>query len=364
MKIIGLKKCKIVALLLASIILNQVSFAGQLVNDNGVRRYIDDNGMFAIGWRWLDLNDDGICECYRFNYDGSLVATCTNVNGKEVNERGEWVVDGVVQRVFKNTGRPLYATNVNHAFKDTNEYIDFGTNSEIKGRRINSTKLDIKAMMERDANSATESYLKSLLGPNGTFEPPKEGYLLSKGAKKINKKVPIATQSTWHIIDDAIQEETIRVLSASESIVAGRDVRGFVTASSKYTAKVNNVKIYGGATWSDAIMLQGNGAYMKCTTTSTNKRFKANYFTAEIAHQTHGESTADTYCAVELYINGKSVESYDSFCDDAPEKIEIWLDDNETTIELRAIVTGDAPGRKIYIRNARFRQLREKKEDK
>lgn len=363
MKIIGLKKCKIVVLLLVAIILNQVSFAGELINDNGVRRYIDDNGMYAIGWRWLDLNDDGICECYRFNIDGSLVATCAEFNGKEVNERGQWVVDGVVQRIFKNTGRPLYATNVNHAFEDTNEYIDFGTNSEIKGRRINSTKLDIKAMMERDANAATESYLKSLIGPSGTFEPPKEGYLLSRGVKSIDKKAPIATQSNWHKIDDAIKEEEIRVLSASESIVAGRDVRNFVTASSKYTAKVDNVRIYGGATWSDVSMLQGNGAYMKLTTSSTNKRFKANYFTVEIAHQTHGESTADTYCGIELYINGKSIETYDSFCDDEPEKVEIWLEEGETTLELRAIVTGDAPGRKIYLRNARFRQLREKKEE-
>lgn len=363
MKIVGLKKCKIVALLLVSIVLNQVSFAGELVNDNGVKRYIDDNGAFVVGWRWLDLNYDGICECYRFNMDGTLVATCADINGKEVNEKGQWVVDGVVQKVFKNTGRPLYATNVHMGAEDTNEYIEFGTNSEIKGRRINSTKLDIRAMMERDANAATESYLKSMLGPDGRFEPPKEGYLLSKSAKKIDKKVPVATQSTWHVIDDAIKEETITVLSATDSIVAGRDVRAFVTASSKYTAKVDNVKIYGGATWSDAIMLQGNGAYMKLTTKSNNKRFKANYFTAEIAHQTHGESTADTYCAVELYINGKSVDSYDAFGDAEPEKIEIWLDDSETTLELRAIVTGDAPGRKIYIRNARFRQLREKKED-
>ena len=364
MKMIGLKKYKIVALLLASLVLNQVSFAGELINDGGVKRYIDDSGMFAIGWRWLDLNYDGVCECYRFNIDGSLVATNTTVKGKDVNEKGQWVVDGVVQRIFKNTGRPLYSTNVNMAATDSNTYIKFASGSELGGRRINSTKLDIKAMMERDANAATESYLKSLIGPSGTFEPPKEGYLLGKGAKKINKKVPIATQSTWRIIDDALKEDEIRVLSASESIVAGRDIRPFVTASSKYTAKVNNVKIYGGATWSDAIMLQGNGAYIKCTTTSSNKKFKANYFTVEIAHQTHGESTADTYCAIELYINGKSIESYDAFGDDEPEKVEIWLDEGDNTIELRAIVTGDAPGRKIYLRNARFRQLREKKEDK
>ena len=363
MKMIGLKKYKIVALLLASIILNQVSFAGELFNDGGVKRYIDDNGMFAIGWRWLDLNYDGICECYRFNIDGSLVATNTTINGKDVNDRGQWEIDGVVQRIFKNTGRPLYATNVDMGAENTNKYIEFGTNSELRGRRINSTKLDIKAMMERDANAATESYLKSLIGPNGTFEPPKDGYLLGRGAKKINKNVPTATQSTWHIIDDAMKEDEVRVLSASESIVAGRDVRAFVTASSKYTARVNNVKIYGGATWSDVMMLQGNGAYIKLTTTSTNKRFKANYFTVEIAHQTHGESTADTYCGVELYINGKSIETYDSFGDSEPEKIEVWIEDGETTLELRAIVTGDAPGRKIYLRNARFRQLREKKED-
>ena len=60
---------------------------------------------------------------------------------------------------------------------------------------------------------------------------------------------------------------------------------------------------------------------------------------------------------IELYLNGNSVDVYDDFCDGEPETISEYLDDGEKNIELRAIVTGDAPGRKIYIRNARFRQI-------
>lgn len=49
-------------------------------------------------WRWEDLNDDGIYECYHYKEDG-----CRDFFGKvtadgyEINELAQWVVDGVVQ---------------------------------------------------------------------------------------------------------------------------------------------------------------------------------------------------------------------------------------------------------------------------
>ena len=62
-------------------------------------------------------------------------------------------------------------------------------------------------------------------------------------------------------------------------------------------------------------------------------------------------------------IEGQTKETFDDFCDGEPETIEMWLDDGENNVEFRAIVTGDAPGRKIYIRNARFRQVKDKDDD-
>ncbi len=353
----GLRKIKIATILLVTLFVNQIAYAGQFVEYLGKYYYTYDDGSRAVGWRWIDTNDDGLCECYRFDHSG-ILQTNTVVKGKEVNAAGQWVVDGVVQKVYKNSGRPFIEANGILEFDDNNNYIYLSTMSTISvTKRINATKKDVRALMEADLNM-------EFAGPKEEFDRPDDGMLYGKGAKQAIEKRPVATKSSWGMIADALEEEETIYLSATESIVAGRDMRKFVTAKNKYTEKADGVKIYGGDKWDDVMVLQGNGAYVKFSATEKNakSKYKANYFTAEIAHQTHGESTADTYCGIEVYLNGRSVEVFDEFCDGEPETIEMWLDDNETNVEFRAVVTGDAPGRKIYIRNARFREVKEKED--
>ncbi len=348
-------KFKIATLLICSLTLSNISYAGMFFKVENKTFYVDDNGKMATGWRWIDVNNDNIAECYRFNADGSL-ATKSVVNGKHVNDDGLWVVDDVVQKIYKTTGKPLYTQNAAFGEKDTNKYFDLGTLSQT--RRINATnKENLHELIRADLMKDEEDYLKSLIGPKDVFVRPEDGLIFSRNAKNNIRKVPIATKSDRYIIDDAFKEDEIRVITSTQSIVAGRDMRRFVSSSNKYTEKADGVKVYGGYVWDDVIVLQGNGAYVKFTTTDSTKNYKANYFTFEVAHQTHGESTADTYCGIELYLNGTSVDVYDDFCDGEPEVISEYLDDGEKNLELRAIVTGDAPGRKIYIRNARFRQV-------
>ena len=348
-------KCKIAILLICSLLMSSSSYAGMFFKVGNKTFYVDDNGKMATGWRWIDVNNDNIAECYRFNSDGSL-ATKSVVNGKQVNDDGIWVVNDVIQRVYKTTGKPLYTQNAAFGEEDTNKYFDLGTLSQT--RRINATKKEnLQELIRADLMKDEEDYLKSLIGPKEVFVRPEEGLLYSKNAKKNIGKVPVATPSNRYIIDDVFKEDEIKVITSTQSIVAGRDMRKFVSSSNKYTAKADGVKVYGGYVWDDVIVLQGNGAYVKFTTTDNTKNYKANYFTVEVAHQTHGDATADTYCGLELYLNGTSVDVYDDFCDGEPETISEYLDDGEKNIELRAIVTGDAPGRKIYIRNARFRQI-------
>ncbi len=361
MEMKSLKKSKIATLLICALLLCDVNYAGMFFKIGEKTFYIDDNGKMATGWRWIDTNNDNIAECYRFEIDGSL-ATRSRVKGKDVNENGMWVVDGVVQKIYKATGVPLYASNAAFGEVDKNEYFYLSTESTVK--RVNATKNEnLRGLIEADLAMDEEKRKRSLIGPKAEFERPEKGYMLSKNAKSIVSKRPIATASDGLIIMDALKEDAIRYLKASESIVAGRDMRSFVSASNKYTAKANNVKIYGGEIWNDVIVLQGNGAYVKFTTTKEKEKYQANYFTFEVAHQTHGESTADTYCGLELFVNGESINIYDEFCDGDPETVVEYLDNGEKNIELRAVVTGDAPGRKIYIRNARFRQIKEKKDE-
>lgn len=354
----SLFKNKIIVTIIFSLLLANSHFAGAFFLDiDGKIKYVDDLGNIATGWRWIDTNNDNICECYRFGADGGLV-TKSKIRGRDVNEAGQWVVNGYVQKIYKSTGKPLTEINGTYLSEDTNKYIVIGTTSGTK--RINATKKDILALIKEDNDKLEDKKKQNSLRPTATFVPPKEGFILSRGVTtKLNRKAPVATISSYGVINDTLKEDDIIYLSASESIVIGRDARKFVSSSNKYTESVKNVKIYGGDIWDDCICLQGNGASVKFNLTEAGKNYKANYFTFEVAHQTHGESTADTYCGVELYLNGHSITCYDEFCDGEPEIVEEWLDDGETTMELKAIVTGDAPGRKIYIRNIRFRQLKD-----
>ena len=93
-------KCKIAILLICSLLISSSSYAGMFFKVGNKTFYVDDNGKMATGWRWIDVNNDNIAECYRFNSDGSL-ATKSVVNGKQVNDDGIWVVNDVIQRVYK-----------------------------------------------------------------------------------------------------------------------------------------------------------------------------------------------------------------------------------------------------------------------
>ena len=46
---------------------------------------------------WLDGNDDGIAECYCFDWEGYLYMNGWTPDGYYVNSDGAWTVNGVVQ---------------------------------------------------------------------------------------------------------------------------------------------------------------------------------------------------------------------------------------------------------------------------
>ena len=76
------------------------------------RYYYNKRDYYKSSWQWLDLNDDGIYECYYFNVLGHMYKDGTTPDGYRVNANGEWVVDGVVQRKTDIEVRYLYDTNI------------------------------------------------------------------------------------------------------------------------------------------------------------------------------------------------------------------------------------------------------------
>ena len=338
-------------------------FSGIIYNAVGDLQYVSDKGMFAVNcWRWLDIDGNGICECYRFDEQGYLARNFKSKDGKRTNSEGQWVDDGKVVRIYKSTGKPVYLDPGLEGQQDEYEIVYstdsvtglVTTQSVVKERRLISK--DAEKKVEKQANKNSLGEFRQ--GPQYVYEGAGEKGFLTKG--NIDKS-PKFTATRGQVITtiklDEDEPKYIDAASGSITRVLGRDMRKFeVLGSKKYTEKMENVNIWGGETWDDVFCLAGNGAFVKYDLKGYN------YMRVEVAHQTHGESTADTDCRVELYINNTLITYFDEFNDDKPEVIEEWFDDGDKNITLKAVITGDAPGRKIYFKNGRFRKIKDKEE--
>ena len=65
-------------------------------DERGYKCKLDD-GSFRSAWKWLDTNNDGIAECYYFDQDGYLLIDTITPDGNQVDDVGQWIVNGVVQ---------------------------------------------------------------------------------------------------------------------------------------------------------------------------------------------------------------------------------------------------------------------------
>lgn len=338
-------KIKIIIISIISLVLSNrlIGYAGQWLFDNNVNqyRYVSDEGIPAVNcWRWIDTNGDNIAECYRFGPDGLLIVA-TISNGKELNEQGQWVVDGVVQQIQTQTYKILSVSN-DLTFKKAT------TSNTV----IHAANNDLMRLLKENAeiNKEKNKGKKAKGDPLAVFSPSNAGYIVGKKANILEPKIVAETNTT---IRKFTGEESEPIyLQEGEEFLVGRDMKNLVTASEKFKKTVKKVKIYGGDTWDEAMCLQGDGAFVKFNVK------KYNFFRMEVAHQTHSSSTDDTVCYLELYVGNVLVTAFDSFLDGPPELIEEYFDDEDKTIELRLRIEKGSKGRKVYIRNARARYFK------
>lgn len=59
--------------------------------------YDFDNGSYAMGWQWIDGNQDGTAEAYYFDESGWLLTGAITPDGYTVDANGAWIVNGQVQ---------------------------------------------------------------------------------------------------------------------------------------------------------------------------------------------------------------------------------------------------------------------------
>lgn len=78
---------------------NWIQDPSRPANENGVSNwwYQNDDGSYPAGnWTWIDGNQDGIAESYRFDENGWLYVS-TNIDGYEVNDSGAWITNGLIE---------------------------------------------------------------------------------------------------------------------------------------------------------------------------------------------------------------------------------------------------------------------------
>ena len=166
-------------LIIALIILTFNTFALS-IKDNFY--YYNNKDYYKSCWQWLDLDNDGIYECYYFNVLGHMTKNSTTPDGYKVNEKGEWLVDGIVQRkdnigvmesINSNLGNVvtnIYSNVTQEVNTDFSIYLDNFINDRIFDVQnyINVKEIDKKSIEElrskyiRDMDIIHNSYYKSL----------------------------------------------------------------------------------------------------------------------------------------------------------------------------------------------------------
>lgn len=83
-----------------SIIINTSKTFALTVNQDPIGIYcIKDNGQRAISeWVEIDFEGDNYLEFYYFDVNGYLLLKGFTPDGHIVNEKGQWVVNGIVQK--------------------------------------------------------------------------------------------------------------------------------------------------------------------------------------------------------------------------------------------------------------------------
>ena len=83
--------------IILGILVTITSFSSFSLSNKDNHYYYNSKDYYKSCWQWLDLNNDGVYECYYFNVLGHMYKNGTTPDGYQVNANGEWVVDGIVQ---------------------------------------------------------------------------------------------------------------------------------------------------------------------------------------------------------------------------------------------------------------------------
>lgn len=94
-----MKKIKFSLVLILILIFSAFSSYAAWVADSFGWRYQPYPGapFTTGGWKWIDANNTGVANCYYFRDNGYILANTVTPDGYFLNDKGQWVLNGVVQ---------------------------------------------------------------------------------------------------------------------------------------------------------------------------------------------------------------------------------------------------------------------------
>ena len=203
------------------------------------RYYYNSKDYYKMCWQWLDINSDGIYECYYLNVLGHMYQYGTTTDGYGVNEKGERVVVDVVPRktgvevkdliyVTMATISSAYNTKnyvVIDVKKDFNEELDnfveervFDIGNYIVLKDIDKKLLvDLQGQYIKNMNNIYNTYYKQIVELFDKNEISKQDLKESKDIlsnvlrskeKSLKQKIgELAKDITWQFSKDELKEK-------------------------------------------------------------------------------------------------------------------------------------------------------------
>ena len=233
---------KLNAIFVVTLFIINISTFALTIKDN--HYYYNSKDYYKSCWQWLDLNSDGVYECYYFNVLGHMYKNGTTLDGYQVNENGEWVVGGIVQRKSSIEVKDLIDTNIAtiSSTYNTKNYViidvkrDFAEELDIfieerafdVRNYIVSKDVDKKLLVElqgqyiKNVNNIYNSYYKQIVELFDKNEITKQDLNESKGIlsdvlklkeKKLKKQISeLSKDINWQFSKDELKEKKELVL--------------------------------------------------------------------------------------------------------------------------------------------------------
>ena len=313
-----------------------LSFAGTIENVDGVVKYKLEDGEYAKAtWVWIDDNSDSIAECYRFDENGNIAVYYKDRYGKETNEKGQLIEDGVVVKKYLSSGL-IVGKNSTPA-------------NDVSGNEIET--IDPNLIVVKDKWTGKEKMV-TVHETNSILETI-DGEVINNRARE---EIDILNGETAENGIIYVGERPSKIednVKTENEIIPGKDLRRYIKSKTKCKEKEIEAYIYGGKRWTDVIVLSGDGASLKIDLKDNN------YIYFEVAHQNHREDAESAEMKLDMYVDGKWYSSYDEFVDGEPEIVEEVIEDGKE-IELRIVIESGAKGRKVYLRNGRLKKIKVK----